>query len=145
MCVGQGLGLIFNCACLSPNHNIAPFFGYLVASFCALALLRCYFSISIIENIMFPNTYGEYTKDNPGIQIILNNFYNMYGGTFLPHPRFPAGDTCLFTSFVYIFGKVLKRTWLRHGRVRPNTSSHPAWTTNIPPTIRRFSFGNDHL
>ena len=140
MCVGQGLGLIFNCACLSPNHNIAPFFGYLVASFCALALLRCYFSISIIENIMFPNTYGEYTKDNPGIQIISNIFHT-------PLPRFTAcscGGDGGFTNFVYIFGNLYKRTWLRHGRVRPTIFSHPVGTINIPPTIRRFPFGDDH-
>ncbi len=44
---------------------------------------------------MFVNTYGEDTKFIPGLQIIF----------IPPTPISPAGDTCLFTIFVYIFGK----------------------------------------
>jgi len=105
---------------------------------------RCCYPLPVSCGV-FPNTYVKYTKDNPGIQIILNNFYNMYGGTFPPHPRSPAGDIWLFTSFVYIFGKVLKRTWLRHGRVRPTPFSHPAWTNHIPPTIYYSSPRNNNF
>ena len=115
---------------------------------------RCCYPLPVSCGV-FPNTYEEYTKDNPGIQWSLTNVkissYNFkqllqhVRQNVSPHPRSPAGDTCLFTSFVYIFGKVLKGTWLRHGRVRPTPFSHPVLTTNIPPTIYYSSPRNNNF
>jgi hypothetical protein len=100
------------------NNYVASVFCLLGDYFCALYAVANHCSISMTENIiLFPYTYWEYTKDNPGLQLLL----------LPPPPIFARGDGG-FINFVYIFGKVLKRTWLRHGRVRPTILSYPTLT-----------------
>ena len=84
------------------------------------------------ENIiLFPYTYVKDTKNNSGIQILL--------------PYVHVKGTWGSRFFVYIFGKGEKgRGRLMEGL--DTTLSHTTyWQNNIPPTFRRFSFGDDHL
>jgi len=67
--------------------------------FCALYAVANHCSISMTENIiLFPYTYGEDTKFNPGFQII-----------FIPHPPFPPWGTRVCSQFLYIFLERVKK------------------------------------
>ena len=75
-------------------------------SFCVLILLRSLFYFHYRNTIVFPNTYWEYTKDNPGWQPFLTMFMTNFIAWRPPFPHSPVGDMCLFTSFVYTFGRL---------------------------------------
>jgi hypothetical protein len=82
---------------ISMTRNIVTIsvFCLLGDYFCALYAVANHCSISMTENIiLFPYTYVKDTKFNPGFQRFSS-----------PLPHSPVGDTCLFISFVYIFGK----------------------------------------
>jgi hypothetical protein len=67
---GLGLGLIFNCSCLSPNKCYTCFLVTRCDTY--VPSRRCYhsFQFPLQDIILFPYTYEEYTKGTPGIQIL---------------------------------------------------------------------------
>ena len=120
------------------NNYVVSVFWLLGNYFCALNAVANHCSISMTENIiLFINTYGEDTKFNPGWQPFFNNFYP-------PSPISPVGDTCLFTIFVYIFGKGEEGRGRYSGGLDPPPLCTLHWQTNIPPTIRWLSFDITH-
>jgi len=99
-------------------YRCFPCFGYLVITFVPYSLL--------LITVLFPWRRTSFCSrihmwSIRKITQVSNNFHP-------PSPVFYRGGDGGFTSFVYIFGKVLKRTWLRHGRVRPTPFMYPTLT-----------------
>ena len=62
-----------------------------------------------------------------------------------PSPVSPVGDTCLFTIFVYTFGKGEEGRGRYSGGLDTPFFHTTYYVLFIPHTIWRFPFGDDHL
>jgi hypothetical protein len=81
------------------NNYVVSVFCLLGNYFCALYAVANHCSISIAENIiMFGNTYGQYTKINPGFQIIL----------LPPPPIFAQGGRGVHKFCIYFWKSIKK-------------------------------------
>ena len=83
--------------------SIKQYRTYAVAPFCLMK-----------NNILFTYTYGEYMKYIPGWQ----TFFTIFSHMFTPIPQCSREGDGGFAIFCIYFWKGIKRTWLRHGRVR---------------------------
>jgi hypothetical protein len=81
------------------NNYVFSVFCLLGGYFCALNAVANHCSISMTENIiLFPYTYVEYTKDNPGLQLLL----------LPPPPIFAQGGRGVHKFCIY-FWKGIKK------------------------------------